>query len=375
MNKEELSFDDLKVITSHYFGEVNYESEKIVDYLNTLDKKFKNTQYYKKELSKLFNPSNKPIGSVLTTQYWINRGWSLEYANNKISEIQKKRSKLCKEYWIERGLSVEDALEEVVKIQKKLSQTSNKVFDTDYWIGNGYTEKEANALVREHSDNRSCRNPKFWQNRGLSPEESYQKAREINDNSSMNSLIRKHGSDKAATLYKEHKKRGRSGEQNAQYGKPSPKNSGNGISGYYKDYYFRSLSEYFAIKHFENTNTNFVCNDVAVSKNKNKVVIEYEYENKRKNYIPDFIIDNSIIIEIKNEYTKNTDVTKTKIRAAKEFISNNDKYTEIIVLTENDLDTSIEMCIQDYLSGLLIIDKNKKKRFQKRLGKLHEITC
>ena len=50
---------------------------------------------------------------------------------------------------------------------------------------------------------------------------------------------------------------GVSGENNPMYGKPSPKKSGSGWSGYYKDHYFRSILEFSYLIYLLENNINF----------------------------------------------------------------------------------------------------------------------
>jgi hypothetical protein len=78
--------------------------------------------------------------SIYTVKYWMNRkGFTLEEAKAKISEMQKKNSAkrietvniretshFCEEYWIKRGLSLSDAKAEISKVQAKLSARSSK---------------------------------------------------------------------------------------------------------------------------------------------------------------------------------------------------------------------------------------------------------
>ena len=60
-------------------------------------------------------------GSIFTVNYWIKRGYSLEDAKCKISEIQienakkstdsfdKSRSCFCVDYWVNKGFSIEES--------------------------------------------------------------------------------------------------------------------------------------------------------------------------------------------------------------------------------------------------------------------------
>ena len=70
--------------------------------------------------------------------------------------------------------------------------------------------------------------------------------------------------------------------------------------------------------------------------------ISYELNNKKKRYIPDFIIDRNIY-EIKSFYLKNkikngTEEIKQKFISAKEFVEeNSDKYDDYFLFEEREL--------------------------------------
>ena len=77
------------------------------------------------------------------------------------------------------------------------------------------------------------------------------------------------------------------------YGKPSPQGSGNGWSGWYKGWYFRSLLELsYMILVIERFNISW--------SNGEKIKITYKnFSGINRNYFPDFLLNNKYIIEIK----------------------------------------------------------------------------
>jgi hypothetical protein len=127
----------------------------------------------------------------------------------------------------------------------------------------------------------------------------------------------KYGKDIADMKMKEYKKKqslNNSGEKNSMYGKPSPKNSGNGICGWYKGWFFRSLLELsymiFVIERF---------NLKWESGESEKYKIFYSEDGINRNYFPDFVINNKYIIECKPKKLWNTKKNKLKFDYAKKF--------------------------------------------------------
>lgn len=99
------------------------------------------------------------------------------------------------------------------------------------------------------------------------------------------------------------------GKNNPMYGKPAPQGSGNGWSGWYKGFYFRSIFELSFLK--INLNENL--------KSAENIKIPYiDYNGIERNYLPDFINGNELI-EIKPESFKNSLENKLKFEAAEKY--------------------------------------------------------
>jgi Zn finger protein HypA/HybF involved in hydrogenase expression len=109
-----------------------------------------------------------------------------------------------------------------------------------------------------------------------------------------------------------------SGEGNPMYGKPAPIGSGNGWSGWYKGWYFRSLLELsymiFVIERF-----NIKWESGESKKNR----IEYLYDGVIKNYFPDFILNEKYVIECKPKKLQKTEINKIKMEYAKIYCESN----------------------------------------------------
>jgi hypothetical protein len=132
--------------------------------------------------------------------------------------------------------------------------------------------------------------------------------------------VEKYGSEEAnkkmLKLKKKHSKNN-SGEGNPMYGKMSPTGSGNGWSGWYKGWYFRSFMELtYMIKIIERFNLNWESGELK------KYKIEYiDYKGNKRNYFPDFVINNKYVVESKPKRLWNSDNVKRKKEAAIKFCS------------------------------------------------------
>lgn len=119
--------------------------------------------------------------------------------------------------------------------------------------------------------------------------------------------------DQKLENFKKKQSENNKGEKNKMFGKPSPQGSGNGWSGWYKNWYFRSLRELsFMINVIETQNL------IWETPNNNFKIPYYDYAGNDRTYIPDFIIGNRII-EIKPKKLHNSPKVLAKKIAAEKF--------------------------------------------------------
>lgn len=127
-------------------------------------------------------------------------------------------------------------------------------------------------------------------------------------------LVEIFGEQRASEIKKMQSKAS-SGENNPMFGKPSPKGSGTGIKGYYKDRFFRSLSELVCMQHLESEG--ILLDDVELEKFRIPYI---DFAGNTRNYIPDFYIPKmKLVIEVKPKKLVNTKSNKQKFIAANEF--------------------------------------------------------
>jgi len=117
------------------------------------------------------------------------------------------------------------------------------------------------------------------------------------------------------------------GENNPMYGKPSPKGSGNGFSGWYKNFYFRSLLEFYFLFYLLENNIQFKTAE------RKEYRIKYTLNDINRTYIADFyLIESEELIEIKPLKLTKTLENLEKFKAAKK------KYgIKFKVLTEKNI--------------------------------------
>lgn len=140
--------------------------------------------------------------------------------------------------------------------------------------------------------------------------------------------IEKFGKEIADIKLKNSKKKksfANSGSKNPMFGKPAPQGSGNGWSGWYNGWYFRSLRELsYMINVIEKNNLHYEIPD-------KKFQIPYiDYKGSDKTYIPDFIIEKNKIVEIKPIKLHKTPKVLAKKQAAEIFANNLNMKYELI---------------------------------------------
>lgn len=156
--------------------------------------------------------------------------------------------------------------------------------------------------------------------------------------------VEKYGKDIAdekLQTYKKNMSKKNVGESNPMYGKPAPVGSGNGWSGWYKNWYFRSLLELsYMINVIERFNIEWE------SAEKKSLTVEYTncLGNKRT-YQADFLLNKKYLVEIKPKRLRNTADNLLKKEAANNFCLKNNliyKVTSCQALTNDELKNLIE---------------------------------
>lgn len=128
------------------------------------------------------------------------------------------------------------------------------------------------------------------------------------------------------------------GKRNGMYGKPTPQGSGNGWSGWYKEFYFRSLKELKLL---------LICNrlkiNIKTAESKEFRINYIDYKNSNRTAVPDFIIDNKYIIEIKPKHLQNSFDNKAKFLQFNKLAKKKGMIFRVIDTGKMNIDKFIEL--------------------------------
>ena len=172
--------------------------------------------------------------------------------------------------------------------------------------------------------------------------------------------IEKYGKEIANKKWEEYKKqksKNSKGNKNPMYGKPSPQGSGNGWSGWYCGWFFRSINELsYMINIIERFKIKWENGELK------KFKIEYvDWENKKRNYFPDFILENKYMIECKPKKLWNTPSVLSKKNGAEIFCKKNNLKYKIVCCKR----LSIEEIKTLYLENKIKFTKKYEEKFKK----------
>ncbi len=133
-----------------------------------------------------------------------------------------------------------------------------------------------------------------------------------------------------------------SGINNPMYGKESPKKSGNGVSGWYKEFYFRSLHELQFI---------LICERFRLTiKSVEKIRIKYiSYTGNERTYSPDYIVCDKYLVEVKPLRLHNTPLNKLKFAAGRKYSNENNLKFKVL-----DFGIPTQQILNDLLKNNLI---------------------
>jgi hypothetical protein len=108
------------------------------------------------------------------------------------------------------------------------------------------------------------------------------------------------------------------GLNNPMYGKTTPQGSGNGWSGWYKGWFFRSLKELSYVVHLE------VIGSTWRSAETKELEMRYKgFDGQDRTYRADFLIDDRVLVEVKPFRLHNTPTVVLKKKAAEDFCKAN----------------------------------------------------
>ena len=182
------------------------------------------------------------------------------------------------------------------KLKGKLKGKNNPNF------GKTFSEKHKRKISENHWDSSGTKNAMF----GKSFYECW---------------VEKYGeeiADKKLTQFKNKQSENNKGNLNGMFGKPAPQGSGNGWSGWYKDWYFRSLGELsYVVNVLEPTNQHWVSAESTGIK-----ILYIHWNGSKRTYIPDFLVNHDSLIECKPQKLHDSPLVQIKRQAAEQYCKN-----------------------------------------------------
>jgi len=139
------------------------------------------------------------------------------------------------------------------------------------------------------------------------------------------------------------------------FGKPSPQGSGNGWSGWYNGWFFKSLKELsFMINVIERFKFSWESGETK------KYRVSYvDYKKTNRNYFSDFILNEKFMVEIKPKKLQNSINVKLKKEAAIKFCEKHGLTYKLLAPIKTLSYEDIKLLIQE--NKLEFIDRYKQK--------------
>ena len=155
----------------------------------------------------------KSVKRSFSLDFWINKGMSEGEAIEKQKEIQSNNSKKVKS----RPGKSKKRLKEKGYTDEEIRIACLTMANTDYWINRGYSIEESNSKVREHQSNAAKSvdfekrilpsNLEYWTKKGFTEEESKEKVRESQTTFSKEICINKFGYEKGIEVFNKRTKK------------------------------------------------------------------------------------------------------------------------------------------------------------------------
>ncbi len=166
----------------------------------------------------------------------------------------------------------------------------------------------------------------------------------------------KEEADRKLVKWLEVQSKNSSGKNNPMFGKPSPRGSGNGWGGWYKNWYFRSLRELsYVIRVLEKTGQKWK------SAENNEFSIPYvNYDGTPRTYRPDFIVNGKILVEVKPKRLMETPTNLLKKEAAIQFCKDNAFEFKMVDVKLLETDQFVSL----YREGKVKFNKKYKERME-----------
>lgn len=199
----------------------------------------------------------------------------------------------------------------IIKKQKELSEKKKIMFSGsgNPFYGKHHTQESKDKIIK-NTDYSFTKTKEFAKKSARHGEKNGMHGKRVYD-----IWEERHGkeeADKRMTEFRNKLSAASSGKNNPMYGRPSPKGSGNGWSGWYKNWYFRSLRELsYMIRVIERKKYEW---ESAETK---KFSITYKnLDGAERTYRADFFINKDTLVEIKPKKMMDTPINREKKKVA-----------------------------------------------------------
>ena len=150
-----------------------------------------------------------------------------------------------------------------------------------------------------------------------------------------------------------------SGSGNPMFGKQPPKGSGNGWSGWYKGWFFRSLRELKYVLELEKKHIPWQ------SAEKHKYKIQYkDFQGIKRNYFPDFLVNGNKIVECKPKKLWNTPLIKAKTKAARKHFKKLNLIFELVDPGKFDENIFLELLLNKTITLTKKYQKKAREKYE-----------
>lgn len=294
-------------------------------------------------------------------------GVELEYTCKKNRNTAEKKKKKCRSCIIK---EIVKRPERILKYKQRGKELKIK------YSGNGnpfYGKKHSEGARKKMSESQQKldkKNNPIYQNKKFKEKcARHGKQNGMYGQSVYDVWVKKYGKDEAnkkANIRNKKRSIDASGKNNPMYGKPSPKGAGNGWSGWYKKWYFRSLRELsYMISVIEKKGHKW-----ESAENK-KFYIKYtNYDGHERTYRPDFLLNDKILIEVKPKKLMETPNNIRKKEAAVNFCKKNNLEYRMVDVKILDINKIIEL----FLDGEVKFIKKYEDRINKIIKKKKGIS-
>lgn len=240
----------------------------------------------------------------------------LSYTNKSNRNVAEKANRLC------RNCSRKEVCQrpESKRAKEILAQRYREEYkgEGNPFYGKTHT-KETKERIQQNRDSSFSQTPEYREKMSqvTSGQNNPMHGKNIYD-----IWVDKYGEDEAdkrmASLAKKRSKN-MMGEKNPMYGKSPPKGAGNGWGGWHKGWYFRSLKELSYMVYVIEPNGY----KWESAERKHLSMPYVDHLGHKRTYRADFLLNDSILIEVKPKALMDTAVNQQKKAAAEIFCSNN----------------------------------------------------